>query len=129
FVLGGGTPLTQRAQHPTRSWTTAAADSRDLYEGILHIHGDDALGNHQLQLRMAPGATLSYAPNAILYNPVQVIPGSDPAAQAVLRVDHGSATQVGIVLGNAPIIKQGAGTLYLADAATSTALTTINQGT
>src|SRR5690606_37674884 len=100
-----------------------------LYEGTLHIHGDNALGEHRQALHMYPGATLSYAADAVLHNPVEVRAGGDPASHAIWRVDHGTATQTGIVTGTAPIIKEGAGTLYVAGGATNTALTVINQGT
>lgn len=99
-----------------------------LYEGTLHVQGDSALGESYRALDMYSGTTLSYAPGAVVYNALQLhtTPGPDPAVQ--WRVDSGTAQQAGSVLGAAPIVKLGAGTLHLAGYASTPSTAVVKQG-
>src|SRR5690554_774151 len=103
-----------------------------LYEGSLQIAGNSALGNHTLDIFQ--GTSLSYAAGATLYNPMQLRPHPDPTSTPPSDSLHwlvasGAATQAGTANGSVPVIKQGAGTLYLMGFGFNTALTTVAQGT
>lgn len=104
---------------------TALESQMALREGTLHLAGRHALGlDWWAALDAHAGTTLSYAPNATvaatlhLKDDVSGTPGAGYTPSAVQwRVDSGTADHIGPIHGSTPLIKQGAGTLRLADAA------------
>jgi subtilase-type serine protease len=109
-----------------------------LQQGTLRVQGNSALGQTYRTLDMYQGTTLDYAPDAIVYNAVQLRydtegyaaeAPADYAGSVQWRVDEGSATQAGIVNGSVPIVKQGLGTLRMLGFVTNPASATVNQGT
>lgn len=81
-------------------------------QGTLHVAGNTALGQHVRNLELYGGTTLSYGDGVTVFNGMQLVaqPGTD---SVTWRVDTGTATQIGTVLGHVPIIKQGEGTLVV----------------
>ena len=115
-----------------------------LREGTLHVEGSSALGASYRTLEIFQGTELSYAPGAIVHNPMAlrfetqswlgpdgttIAPATGPYADSIQwRVDSGRATQTGVVVGSVPIVKQGLGTLQLVGSITNPAYVTVNEG-
>ncbi|NYT63492.1 autotransporter domain-containing protein [Alcaligenaceae bacterium] len=101
-----------------------------LHEGTLYVAGQDALGRHSNTLLAHQGSAVHYADGATLFNQQHLRENSAvPDASVEWRVDSGVAIQAGTVLGSAPVVKQGLGTLRLTGIAASyPAYFTVNQG-
>ncbi|NYT84314.1 autotransporter outer membrane beta-barrel domain-containing protein [Pollutimonas harenae] len=99
-----------------------------LHEGTLGVQGNNALGTTNRTLHMYSGTSLNYAADAAVYNVIQLQPGTQPNEAVTWRVDQGTATQYGAVVGSVPISKQGAGRLYLPAYVTTPTLAVVEQG-
>lgn len=106
-------------------WGENTGITKDLWlrGGTLHLAGRYALGaDSWAQLNVHRGTTLSYEDGAtvaatlLLHDELSQLPGTGYNTNAIQwRVDHGTATQIGPILGTTPMIKTGAGTLRLLD--------------
>jgi autotransporter-associated beta strand protein len=113
---------------------TLALSGRNQYrgntiveQGTLHVIGDTALGQYSRNLELYGGAALSYGDGAAVFNTIQLREqaGTD---SVTLRVDAGTAKQVGTVNAGVPIIKRGTGTLVMGGIVTLPSSAVIEQG-
>lgn len=85
-------------------------------QGTLHVAGSMPAGPSTLaEIALQSGATLSYASDANIGNKLidYGVTGGESVSPVMLRVDEGTASQVGLMMGRTPLDKVGKGTLNI----------------